>query len=93
MEESLMRRHFEQQGFHVRDGLKYGVDLLLYTDAPEKVHSKYAVLVDRHHTFLQIMAIQRVCSSSRKVLVMARYDESGGVVLVSIERFVGRECL
>lgn len=83
----ILRRRFEEQGFAVNDGLKYGVDLLLYTDAPERVHSKYGVLVDRGHLFLDLVGVQRTCASAGKVLVVAFFGE-GGVRLVSFERMV-----
>ena len=89
MDERSLRRYFEERGFHVGDGLKYGADLLLYTDSPNRVHSKYAVLIDRNHTFLQIIAAQRVCNSSKKILILASADSDGKIVLTSIERFTG----
>lgn len=88
MEEEKLRRYFKAGGFYVGDGLKYGADLLLYTDSPEKVHSKYAVLICKNHTFLQIMAVQRVCSSARKELVVAYYDTERNVKLVSVKRLL-----
>eukprot|EP00866_Antonospora_locustae_P001999 jgi/Antlo1/1999/1575 len=91
MKERELRKYFEEAGFYVGDGLKYGVDMLLYVDAPSKVHSKYAVLIDRRHTFLQIMAIQRVCTAARKTLVIAYKDSRGAMKLASVERFFNRQ--
>lgn len=91
MKERKLKKYFEEAGFYVGDGLKYGVDMLLYVDTPNKVHSKYAVLLDRRHTFLQIMAIQRVCTAARKTLVVVYEDSSGEMKLASVERFFGRQ--
>lgn len=90
MEEDL-RRYFETNGFCVGDGLKYGADLLLYTDSPKKVHSKYAVLICRDHTFLQIMAAQRVCNSARKELIVAYSTSGKNFRLVSVKRLLTRQ--
>lgn len=91
MMERELKKYFEEAGFYVSDGLKYGVDMLLYVDVPSKVHSKYAVLVDRRHTFLQIMAVQRVCTAARKTLVIAYKDSGGTMKLASVERFCSRQ--
>lgn len=91
MQERELKKYFEEAGFYVGDGLKYGVDMLLYVDVPNKVHSKYAVLMDRRHTFLQIMAIQRVCTTARKTLVIVYKDSDGAVKLASVERFFNRQ--
>lgn len=65
----------ESLGFFVSDGFKYGVDLLLYTDHPSKVHSKYALLLDRNQSFFEIVAIQRVCCSVNKRLIFVKENE------------------
>lgn len=82
-----IKNHFTEKGFVLRSGIKYGVDFLLYTDAIEKVHSKYAVLLNRQHTFLGIMAVQRVCVSCRKELVLVDYVY-GEVVIMKVQRYV-----
>jgi tRNA splicing endonuclease len=81
-----MKLKFINGGFHIRDGLKYGADLLLYTDDPSVVHSKYAFLLDDDYTFLQIIAVQRVCSSSGKELIVGRMGDND-VILYSVDRF------
>lgn len=83
----VLRRMFLEEGFAVGDGLKYGVDLLLYTDSPSKVHSKYGVLVDRGHSLLDIVGAQRTCMSVNKTLVVVFFD--GEVPrMVEVERMV-----
>lgn len=78
--------HFESLGFFVSDGLKYGVDLLLYTDLPSKVHSKYAVLLERNHKIFDIVGIQRVCGSVNKELIFVKIED-GKYNFYKIQRF------
>ncbi|KAM0674319.1 tRNA-splicing endonuclease subunit Sen2 [Gurleya vavrai] len=82
-----LKSYFTGQGFTVRDGLRYGVDFLLYTDDVEKVHSRYAVILNRNFTFLQILAIQRTCNSSRKECILADFF-GDKIRLIKIERFI-----
>ncbi|CAD26236.1 tRNA-INTRON ENDONUCLEASE [Encephalitozoon cuniculi GB-M1] len=81
----VLRRMFQERGFVVGDGLKYGVDLLLYTDCPSKVHSRYGILIDRRHTLLDIVGVQRTCASVNKALVVVFFDGLD-VQMVSAER-------
>lgn len=71
-----LKSFFISKGFYVTDGLKYGVDYLLYTDLPSKVHSKYAVLLDRNQTLFDILSTQRVCLSVNKKLIFVRIIEN-----------------
>ncbi|ADM11225.1 tRNA-intron endonuclease [Encephalitozoon intestinalis ATCC 50506] len=80
-----LKRMFQEEGFVVGDGLKYGVDLLLYTDSPSKVHSKYGVLIDRKHSLLDIVGVQRTCTSVNKILIVVFFD-GAEVRMVSVER-------
>lgn len=80
-----LRRMFEEEGFVVGDGLKYGVDLLLYTDKPSRVHSRYGVLIDRRHSLLDVVGAQRTCTSVNKTLVVV-FFEGCNVRMVSVER-------
>lgn len=82
-----IKNHFISNGFVVKSGIKYGVDFLLYTDSVDKVHSKYAVILNRNFTFLQIIAVQRVCNSCRKELVLVDYI-LGEVIYLKIDRYV-----
>lgn len=87
---SILQRRFKEEGFVVNDGLKYGVDLLLYTDQPSKVHSKYGVLIDRDHTFLDLIGVQRTCSSAGKTLVVA-FFKGESFHLTSFDRMVFKD--
>lgn len=82
-----IKHYFKEDGFIVHSGLKYGTDFLLYTDNINKVHSKYAVVLNRNYTYLNILAIQRVCTSNRKILILVDYV-CGEVVMMKIERHV-----
>lgn len=87
---NTLRQRFEEKGFVVHDGLKYGVDLLLYTDLPSRVHSKYGVLIYRNHNFLDLISAQRTCSSANKTLVVAFFEEKE-FRLVAFERVVFKD--
>ncbi|KAM0687906.1 tRNA-splicing endonuclease subunit Sen2, partial [Conglomerata obtusa] len=69
-----LKIYFQDQGFVVKDGLKYGVDFLLYTDVVEKVHSKYAVMLNRNFTYLQIVSMQRLCTNVKKKLIVVNVN-------------------
>lgn len=71
------KAHLESLGFFVSDGIKYGLDLLAYTDDPDRVHSKYGVVISNNITFQQLVAYQRICTSNNKVLLAALVSESG----------------
>lgn len=62
------------EGFYVTDGLKYGADMLLYTDDPSKVHSKYAILIENNQTNGSVLAVQRICNSVGKILIFVRFN-------------------
>ncbi|KAL6122484.1 tRNA intron endonuclease [Nucleospora cyclopteri] len=75
-------------GFFINDGLKYGLDLLVYTEHPQKVHSKYGLLLyNEKITYREILAYQRVCTNSNKTLLIAFYD-GREIKYKSVERFI-----
>lgn len=84
-----LKNYFEKQGYIIRDGLKYGTDILLYTENPNNVHSRYAVLLYRKQTFQQIIAVQRVCNSCKKELIIALVEND--IKLYKVERFCFHE--
>ncbi|ELA42101.1 uncharacterized protein VICG_00742 [Vittaforma corneae ATCC 50505] len=67
--------HLESLGFSVNDGIKYGLDLLAYTDDPSRVHSKYGVIISNGMTFQQLVAYQRICTSNNKTLLIALVNQ------------------
>jgi len=67
--------HLESLGFVINDGIKYGLDLLAYTDSPSRVHSKYGVVVSDDLRLQQLVAYQRICTSNNKILLVAVVGE------------------
>ncbi|KAI5169229.1 hypothetical protein PAEPH01_0548 [Pancytospora epiphaga] len=84
----IVEKSLKESGFIVKDGLKYGLDFLVYTDLPEKVHSKYGVAVDNGMTYQDMVTRQRVCCASKKELVVAFIDEDRGIKYLLCDRFV-----
>lgn len=86
-----VRDYLLDRGFYLNDGIKYGLDFLVYTDHPDRVHSKYGLVVYSTMTFQQLVSYQRVCNSNNKVLVVAFAnirDGTANIKLVQCERFV-----
>lgn len=75
-----------ENGFYLNDGIKYGLDFLVYTDHPDKVHSKYGVVVDQMN-FKQLCSCQRICTSNNKILIVAIVNEDESIQLVQCKRF------
>lgn len=83
-----VRRVLEDEKLVVRDGLKYGLNFLVYTSDPELVHSKYGVLVNyKGVTYKEIIMAQRVCNSNRKRLIIADCID-GSVKFMEVSRFL-----
>lgn len=70
-----VKEHLEGLGFFVKDGIKYGVDLLAYTDHPSKVHSKYGVVLYDTMSFRKLILYQRICNSNNKKLLIVVTNE------------------
>lgn len=85
---SVLIEHFKFLGFYVNDGIKYGIDFLLYTDDPSNVHSKYGVLIENNHSFFDLMSVQRICNSVKKELIVVVFKNSTQFELFSVERFI-----
>lgn len=81
-----VKKYFLEQNFIVRDGLKYGVDFLLYTEDVDTVHSRYGVILNRNFTYLQLLSIQRTCNTARKELVLVEVIDNE-IQCTLIERF------
>ncbi|OQS54074.1 hypothetical protein EHP00_1794 [Ecytonucleospora hepatopenaei] len=85
---NFLCKYLKENDFYYTDGIKFGVDLLVYTDVPEKVHSKYGILLyNKNLTYQNILAVQRVCTNTNKELVIADI-KNNRVKLIKIERFV-----
>jgi tRNA splicing endonuclease len=86
----IVRAWILDRGFHVRDGMKYGLDYLVYTDDPRLVHSKYGVLVDHGTDYASLVLAQRVCNSTNKILLVGLVDEDKTVRFIVCKRFLER---
>lgn len=71
MKREIVRKYLLEQGFYLNDGVKYGMDFLVYTDLPNKVHSKYGLIIHRKIKYQDLVSYQRVCSSNNKTLLIA----------------------
>ena len=77
-----------EKGFYVTDGIKYGLDYLIYTDKPDKVHSKYGcILYNKDMTYQQLIALQRICTISNKKLIIVKVIDDD-IEYIEIERFI-----
>ena len=86
--------HFRNQKWIVRGGLKYGVDYVLYANAPSKQHAQYSVLVmatdmdttsmdlidpKRFSSYSDVHAISRVSEQVAKELMFCYVVEPSGL--------------
>lgn len=85
---SILKKYLIDKGFHVNDGIKYGLDFLAYTDSPDKVHSKYGVIVFNGESYQKIVLCQRICRSNNKILLIAFVDPNNSIRLIEVERFI-----
>lgn len=83
----IVREFLEKKGFYLNDGIKYGLDFLVYTDTPNKVHSKYGLLVVEDINFQLLVAYQRICNANNKILILATINEQEEVQFHSCTRF------
>ena len=85
---NILYKYLKENNFYYTDGIKFGLDLLVYTDVPEKVHSKYGIILyNKNLTYQNILAVQRVCTNTNKELVVANI-KGNRVELIKIERFM-----
>ncbi|SAM09312.1 hypothetical protein [Absidia glauca] len=68
--------YYRSQGWTPKDGLKFGVDFVLYQLGPIYRHAEFAVLVIPTHekqqpyTWTQLLGLNRVCNQVKKTLVL-----------------------
>ena len=43
----FVKKHYQDKGYRVHSGLQFGVELVLYADRPELVHSDFCIHVIR----------------------------------------------
>lgn len=71
----IIKQHLIKKGFYLNDGIKYGLDYLVYTDLPDNVHSKYGLIVKSDMTFQTLIMHQRICNSNNKILIIADVEK------------------
>ena len=76
-----------EKGFYLNDGIKYGLDFLVYTEHPDLVHSKYGLVVLDQMNFQQLIALQRICTSNNKTLIVAMVNEDDSITFIQNKRF------
>lgn len=43
----FVKKHYEKKGYRVHSGLQFGVELVLYADRPDLVHSDFCIHITR----------------------------------------------
>jgi len=75
----IVRTHFEKKGYRVHSGLQFGVELVLYSDIPSKVHSDFCVHVPQDSNgkldWRMIQTLVRSMPSIKKTLIVAHVKE------------------
>ena len=71
----IVRTHFQNKGYRVHSGLQFGVELVLYSDIPSKVHSDFCVHVPHDKNgkldWRMIQTLVRSMPSIKKTLIVA----------------------
>ena len=71
----IVRTHFQNKGYRVHSGLQFGVELVLYSDIPSKVHSDFCVHVPHDNVgkldWRMIQTLVRSMPSIKKTLIIA----------------------
>ncbi|ORD95233.1 hypothetical protein A0H76_1118 [Hepatospora eriocheir] len=84
----LVKDWIKSNNLYYTDGIKYGMDLLLYLDDPDKVHSTYGLIIyNEQITYEYLIALQRVCASCKKVLLIVKVGENEELEFLSVKRF------
>ena len=75
----IVRTHFQNKGYRVHSGLQFGVELVLYSDIPSKVHSDFCVHVPHDKNgkldWRMIQTLVRSMPSIKKTLIVAHVKE------------------
>lgn len=75
----IVRTHFQNKGYRVHSGLQFGVELVLYSDIPSKVHSDFCVHVPQDNNgkldWRMIQILVRSMPSLKKTLIVAHVKE------------------
>ena len=84
--------HYRAGNWVPKSGLKFGVDFLLYKESPLSYHSSFSVVVQEegvrspgekhtHLTWKEVIALNRVCESAKKDLLVCHVTWSEGITL------------
>ena len=74
--------HFRAKGYVVKDGLKFGVDYLLYKEGPPFYHARYSVRIEKicrknsRISWQYLSGLNRITESSGKELIVAQVSKS-----------------
>ncbi|KAI9327073.1 hypothetical protein DFJ73DRAFT_864561 [Zopfochytrium polystomum] len=90
---------YKREGWLVRDGVKFGAELVLYREHPSLVHADYAVVIvprqpktslgQRSLTWSHVLGINRVNSRAKKTVVLATVSSSYRFWIAILEDLVG----
>lgn len=91
----VVYHHFRSLGWCVRSGIKFGCDFLLYKRGPPFMHAEYTVLVipsdqESWKAWEDIMAVSRVVSGVKKILILVYVDVPATEVFDSVYRDMDR---
>ncbi|TBU11254.1 putative tRNA-intron endonuclease [Hamiltosporidium tvaerminnensis] len=89
IKKNIFIKKLQNDGYTISDGIKYGVDILVYTGNIDEYHAKYAILFFDEQCIKDIVSVQRICSSVGKILVLV--DESFNFYEKEIENKEMRE--
>lgn len=59
----FVKLHYQEKGYRVHSGLQFGVELVLYADRPELVHSDFCIHVIRDGKSLDKKSCRCYCLS------------------------------
>lgn len=76
------------KGFWINDGIKYGLDFLVYTDNPTKQHSKYGAVIYKKMSYQDLILYQRVCNTNNKEFIIVDVLEDEQIELYTCARFI-----
>ena len=84
----LIKADLVKKNLFYTEGVKFGLDLLVYTAPCDKVHSKYGLKIYSDTLQYQdLVALQRVCTNSNKILILVKYYNNK-LFYIEIKRFV-----
>ena len=83
--------YLRQNGWVVMNGMKFGVDFLVYRGGPEAYHSSYCVkirVVNTHPSNEEVMVVAPTSIDCREVVALQRVAEGTGKLLLILDVLV-----